>query len=121
MFTWLAWMMVVRSTTTLLTMCGPPHPPHHGTPMNAEFAGPLHREQIVRLFHDAEHGGIARRISTDPARVLVGDVEADAAVDDALLHGGERIGQFAHFVAGTLEQEERETLCRLGSDAGQTL
>ena len=40
MFTWFAWMMVVRLMITLLTTRGPPHPPHHGSPMNAR--GPHH-------------------------------------------------------------------------------
>ena len=40
MFTWFAWMIVVRWMITLLTTRGPPQPPHQGTPMNA--GGPHH-------------------------------------------------------------------------------
>src|SRR5204862_6559837 len=86
-----------------------------------ELAGALHRQQVVGLLDDAEQAGVAPGIGADAARVLVGDVEADRAVDDALLHGDQRARQLAHFLGGALEQEEREPLRRLRPDAGQAL
>src|SRR5439155_147621 len=49
------------------------------------------------------------------------DVEAQATVDDLVLHGEERLGELAHLLDGPLEQEEREPLGRLRSDPGQPL
>src|SRR2546425_1915296 len=86
-----------------------------------ELAGALHGEQIIRLLHDAEHAGVARGVGTDTARVLVGDVEADRAVDDALLDGGERARQLAHLLRGAFQQKKRQPLSRLGPDTGQAL
>ena len=88
---------------------------------SAELAGALHGQQIVRLLHHAQHAVVAPEIRADPAGILVGDVEADAAVDDALLDRDQRRRQLAHLVGGPLEEKEGQPLGRLGSDAGQAL
>ena len=85
------------------------------------LAGALHGQQIVRLLDDAEQRRVARGVGADAAGVLVGDVEAGRAGDDALLEGDERLGQLAHLVGRPLEEKERHPLGRLGPHAGQPL
>jgi hypothetical protein len=51
----------------------------------------------------------------------VGDVAADGAVGDAVLHLAHRVGEALHFLTGRLQDVERQPLGALGADAGQAL
>src|SRR3712207_7714793 len=42
----------------------------------AELAGALDRDHVLVLLDHAEHGGVAPRVTADPALVVLGDVEA---------------------------------------------
>src|SRR5262249_43368567 len=87
----------------------------------AELARLLQREQVVRLLHDAEDARVTTWIAADAARILLGDVEADATVDDEGLELRERIGEPRDLVDRLLQQEERQSLGRLWPDARQPL
>src|SRR5919198_2380676 len=87
----------------------------------AVLARPLHRQEVVRLLDDAEQARVPRGIGADATRILVGDVEAGVAGDNPVLHREERLRELAHLLDGALEQEEREPVGRLRSDAGQPL
>src|SRR5262245_7829935 len=81
----------------------------------------LHRQKIVRLLDDAEHVAVTGGVGTDTAGILVGDVVAGLAGDDALLDADEGLRELAHLRGGTLEQEEGQPLGGLRSDARQPL
>ena len=75
----------------------------------------------ARLLDDAEDLLVPLRVAADAAGILLGDVEADAAVDDAGLELGQRLGERLHLVERALQEEEGQPLRGLGADAGQPL
>jgi hypothetical protein len=59
--------------------------------------------------------------AAEGARIRVGDVVADRAVGDALLHLAYRVDQPIGLLARRLQDEEREALGALRTDARQPL
>src|SRR5262249_52553059 len=88
---------------------------------SVELARALEGHEVVGLFHDAENAAVTARVGADAAGILLGDVEANAAVDDLGLELRQRLGEALDFVARALEQEEGQPLGGLGPDAGEPL
>ena len=79
-----------------------------------ELSRALERHEVIGLFHDAEDAAVPTDIGADAAGVYLGDVEADATVDDLGLELRQRFGQRLHFVRGALEKKEGQPLGGLG-------
>src|SRR5439155_1455851 len=84
----------------------------------AVLARPLHRQEVVLLFDDAEQARVARGIGGDAAGGLGGDVEAGAAGADPLLQGPERLGGLALLLDRAIDHREPEPPGPPRSDAG---
>jgi len=58
-----------------------------------ELACALDGGNILGVFDDADHGGVASRIAADPAAILLGDVAADLAEAHLLAYLGQQLRQ----------------------------
>src|SRR5713226_1248999 len=86
-----------------------------------ELSRALKGHEVIGLFHDAEDAPVPTDIGADAAGVFLGDIEADAAVDDLRLELRQRLGQRLHFVRRALEKKEGQPLSGLGADAREPL
>ena len=83
------------------------------------LAAALKREHVARLRHDADGALVALRRGTDGARLLIGEILADAAAVDVFLgvyNGGCKLQRLL-FREG--QDMKRQTLRALAPDAGQ--
>src|SRR5262245_56093251 len=86
-----------------------------------ELAGLLDRGDVLRLLDDADYVVVAIVAAAEGTRIRVGDVVADRAVGDTLFHLANRVDQPIGLLARRLQDEEREALSALRTDAGQPL
>ena len=84
----------------------------------SELAGPLDGQHVLGFFDDTDDGRIAARIAADPALVALGDVAADSAEADLVLHPQQRAGESLDIDRFGGEQVKRDALSALRTDAG---
>ena len=85
----------------------------------AELAGALDRDDVLVLLDHAQHARVAPRVAADPALLVLGDVEADAAELHLRLDLDQHVGEPAYVGGVGLQQVERDPLRALGTDARQ--
>ena len=76
----------------------------------------LHRDDVARLLHHAEHGGVAPIVGAQVAQRALGDVEALLAERHAVLRLGDGAGQAERVDLLDLQQVERDPLRGLRAD-----
>ena len=76
----------------------------------AVLSGPLDRDHVGRLLHDADQRPVAALVLADPAPRSLGEVEADLAQADALLHLADRVGEAERLLVVGAEDVEGEPL-----------
>src|SRR5712692_1945512 len=86
-----------------------------------ELSRALERHEVIGLFDHAEYAAVPTDIGADAAGVYLGDIEADAAVDDLRLELRQRLGQRLHLVRRALEKKEGQPLSGLGAYAREPL
>ena len=84
-----------------------------------ELGRALEREDVERLFHDAQPALVPAAVATDRAQLLVADVEAALAEDDLVADVDEGRRQRPRFGVGRAEQVVGQALRGLRADAGQ--
>src|SRR4051794_2198946 len=62
----------------------------------AELAGPLDRDDVLRLIDDADYRLVAARVAADAAELGLGDVAADLAEPDLVLDLHQSVDQAPH-------------------------
>ena len=83
------------------------------------LAAALKREHIARLRHDADGALVALRRGADGARLLIGEILADAAAVDVFLgvHNGR--GKLQRLLFREGQNMKRQPLRALAPDTGQ--
>src|SRR6266496_378543 len=84
-----------------------------------ETPGALDGGDVRRLLHHTHQARVAPWVTTDGARVLVGERTAHAARGDPLAHAADHLRQARGGVHGLLQQVKREPLRRLPPDPGE--
>ena len=87
------------------------------TPLNSRVFSIA--DDVLRLFDDADDARIAGVAAAERAGIGVGDVVADRAVGDALLHVAQRVDQPVGQLARRLQQVKGETLRAFGPMPGR--
>src|SRR5690606_9663531 len=93
-------------------------PAEHVVPA-PELPGPLDRDDVLRLLHDADDRRRAPRVAADLALLLLGDVPADLAEAHARLDVADHLDEARDVLRVLGEEVERDALGALGPDAGQ--
>lgn len=84
-----------------------------------ELAGPLDRDDILRLLHHADDRLVAARVAADVALLLLRDIAAHRAEADLVLHLEEGVCEASDVGRLGLQDVEGDPLRALGTDAGQ--
>src|SRR5207248_4388643 len=82
-------------------------------------SGALERDEIDRLFDDADDRAVASPVEADGADLLLGEVAALVAEADAFLHLADRFPERVRLGRRHLQQVEGEPLRRPAPDARQ--
>src|SRR5437764_12444326 len=85
----------------------------------AVLGGSLERDQVDRLFDDADRRAVATRVEADRAELLLGEVAAFTAEADALLDLVDRVGERLRLGLRHLEEMKCQALRRPCADSGQ--
>jgi hypothetical protein len=79
----------------------------------------LDRDHVAGLLHDADEPAVAALVEADRAAGPLGEVEADLAQRDLLLHVADRVRERVRVLGRGAQDVERQPLRRAVADAGQ--